>query len=167
MWELGLQKVSTIFTTDKSVSPCGNHLYKQYCLYWPPAFLLRIWSLGMCQAENAYVASSPPNLGWCCLVAKLCQTFCYSMDCSMPGFPVHHQLPDLTQTHVHRVMPSNHLILFSVVPFSSCLQSCPASGVFFQWVSSSQQVAKVLELHLQHQSFQWILRVDFLSDWLV
>ena len=47
----------------------------------------------------------------------------------------------------------------SVVPFSSCLQSFP--GVF-QWVSSSHQVAKVLELQLQHQSFQWIFRVDFL-----
>ena len=89
--ELGLQKVSIIFTTDKSVSPCGNHLYKQNCLYWPPAFLLRVWSLGMCQAENAYVASSPRNLGCCCcLVAKLCQTLSYSMDCSRPGFPVPH-----------------------------------------------------------------------------
>ena len=72
----------------------------------------------------------------CCVqfspVAQSCLTLCDPMDCSMPGFPVHHQLPDLTQTHVHRVMPSNHLILFSVVPFSSCLQSCPASGVFFQ-----------------------------------
>ena len=48
---------------------------------------------------------------------------------------------------------------FSVIPFSSCSQSFPASE-FFQWVSSSHQVDKVLEL--QHQSFQWIFRVDFL-----
>ena len=54
----------------------------------------------------------------------------------------------------------------SVAPISSCPQFFPTSG-FFQWVGSSHQVAKILELQLQHQSFQWIFRVDFLSDWLV
>ena len=49
----------------------------------------------------------------------------------------------------------------SVIPFSSCPQSFHHQGLF-QWVSSSHHVAKVLELHLQHQSFQWIFRVDFL-----
>ena len=48
----------------------------------------------------------------------------------------------------------------SVIPFSSCLPSFPASGSF-QWVSYSHQVAKELEFQLQHQSFQWILRTDF------
>ena len=57
------------------------------------------------------------------------------------------------------VMPSNHLILF--VPFSPCLQSFPASGSF-QIVSSLHQVAKVLEFQLQHQSFQWTFKTDFL-----
>ena len=57
-------------------------------------------------------------------------------------------------------------ILSSAIPFSSCLQSFPASGLF-QWVSFLHQVAKVLELQLQHQSFQWIFRTDFLYDWLV
>ena len=49
----------------------------------------------------------------------------------------------------------------SVVPFSSCLQSFPATGSF-KWVSSSQQVVKVLEFQVQHQSFKWIARTDFL-----
>ena len=49
----------------------------------------------------------------------------------------------------------------SIVPFSSCLQSFPASGLF-QWVSSLHQVAKVLEFQLQHQSFKWMFRTDFL-----
>ena len=49
----------------------------------------------------------------------------------------------------------------SVIPFSSCLQFFPASGPF-QWVSSLHQVAKVSELQLQHQSFQWIFWIDFL-----
>ena len=58
-------------------------------------------------------------------------------------------------------------VTFSVATFSSCLQSFPASGLF-QWVSSSHKVAKILELQLQHQhqSFQWIFRVDFLY-WLL
>ena len=49
----------------------------------------------------------------------------------------------------------------SVIPFSSCLQFFPASG-FSKRVSSSHQVARVLEFQLQHQSFQWIFRTDFL-----
>ena len=54
----------------------------------------------------------------------------------------------------------------SVVPFSSCPQSLPASGVF-QWLSSSHEVAKVLEFQLQHQSSQWTPRTDLLRmDWL-
>ena len=52
-------------------------------------------------------------------------------------------------------------ILSSVIPFSSCLQSFPASG-YFKWVSILHQVAKVLEFQFQHQSFQWIFRIDFL-----
>ena len=56
-------------------------------------------------------------------------------------------------------------ILSSIALFSSCLQSFPASASF-QWVGSSHLVAKELELQLQHQSFQWIFRVDFLRiDW--
>ena len=62
-------------------------------------------------------------------VAQLCSTLCDPMDCSTPGFPVHHQLSELAQTHVHwvddSIQPSS-----PVVPFSSCLQSFPASGSF-------------------------------------
>ena len=58
-----------------------------------------------------------------------CPTICNSMDCSIPGLPVHHQLTEFTQTHVHWVgdviQPSH-----PVIPFSSCLQSFPASGSF-------------------------------------
>ena len=80
--------------------------------------------------------------------------FCNPMSCSTPGLPVHHQLLEFTQTHVHRVsdaiQPSH--------PLSS--PSPPALNLFqhqglFKWVSSLHQVAKVLEFQLQHQSFQW------------
>ena len=51
----------------------------------------------------------------------------------------------------------------SVIPFSSCLQSFIASGSHWKkWVSSSHQLAKILQFQLQHQSFQWIFRIDFL-----
>ena len=54
-----------------------------------------------------------------------CPILCSPMDCSNPGFPVHHQLPELV--HVHQCHPT---ISSSVVPFSSCLQSFPVSGSF-------------------------------------
>ena len=64
-------------------------------------------------------------------VAQWCLTFCDRMDCRMPGFPVHHQLPELAQTDVHRVSDdSNPTISSSVVLFSSRLQSFQASGSF-------------------------------------
>ena len=65
-------------------------------------------------------------------VAQSCPTLCDPMDCSTPGFPVHHQLPELAQNHVHWVGDAiNHpTISFSIIPFSSCLQSFPASGSF-------------------------------------
>ena len=63
-------------------------------------------------------------------VAQLCLTLCNPMNCSMPGLPVHHQLPESTQTHVHWVGWCHPTISSSVIPFSSCPQSFPASGSF-------------------------------------
>ena len=75
------------------------------------------------------------------------------MDCSMPGFPVHHQLPELTQTHVYQVSdaihPSHPLLSPSFLAFN-----LPSIRVFSNKVSSSNQVAKVLEFQPQNQSFQ-------------
>ena len=61
-------------------------------------------------------------------VTQSCPTLCDPIDCSTPGFPVHHQLPQLAQTHVYQV--SDAIQPSSVVPFSSCLQPFPASGSF-------------------------------------
>ena len=66
---------------------------------------------------------------WISLVAQSCLTLCDPMDCSMPGLPVHHQLPEFTQIHVHWVSDAIQLS-HPVVTFSSCLQSFPASGSF-------------------------------------
>ena len=72
------------------------------------------------------------QLNACCSVAQSCPTLCDPMDCSTPGFPVLHQLQELAQTPVRRVSDAIQLspILSSVVPFSSYLQSFPASGSF-------------------------------------
>ena len=99
-------------------------------------------------------------------VAQACPTLCNPMVCSTPGFPVHHQLWESPQTHVHWVsddiQPSHPLLS----PPSPAFNLSQHQGLF-QWVNSSQQVAKVLEFQLQHQSFQWIFRTDFLLDGLV
>ena len=60
-------------------------------------------------------------------VAQLCPTLCDSMDCSMPGLPVHHQLPELKLMSIELVMPSNHLILCHPLLLPSIF---PASGSF-------------------------------------
>ena len=98
------------------------------------------------------------------LSAKSCLTLWDPMDYSMPGSSVLHYLPEFAQTHVHWVsdafQPSFLLLPPSPFPFSLSQHQ----GLF-QWIGSLHQVAKVLEL--QHQSLQWIFRVDFLWDWLV
>ena len=94
-------------------------------------------------------------------VPQLCLTLCDPMDCSMPGFPVHHQFPELAQTHVHwigdAIQPSHPLS--SPPPPASHLSQHQGPS---QWVHSLHQVAKILEFQLQHQSFQCIFRTDFL-----
>ena len=94
-------------------------------------------------------------------VAQSCLTLTDPMDCSTPGFPVHYQLPEFAQTHVHwisdAIQPS-HPLLFPSPPIFNPSQH---QGLF-HWVSSLHQVAKVLEFQLQHQFFQWIFRTDFL-----
>ena len=94
-------------------------------------------------------------------IAQSCLTLCNPTDCSTPGFSVLHELPHLAQTHVQRVgdaiQPSHPLSSPSPPTFSLSQHQD-----LFQWVSFSHHVAKVLELQLQHQSLQWIFRVDFL-----
>ena len=65
-----------------------------------------------------------------CSVNQLCLTLCDPKDCSTPGFPVLHHLPELTQTQCPLSQWCHPTILSSVIPFSSCLQSFPASGSF-------------------------------------
>ena len=100
-----------------------------------------------------------------CSVAKLCLTRCNPMDCSTPGFPVLPYLLEFAQTHVHwvynTIQPSHPLS-----PSSPHALNLSHHQGLFQWINSSHQVAKVLELQLQHQSFQWIYGlISFRIDW--
>ena len=100
-------------------------------------------------------------------VVQSCLTLCNPMDCSMPGLPVHHQLPEFTQTHVHwvgdAIQPSH--------PLSS--PSPPAFNLsqhqgLFKWVSSSLQVAKVLGVSASTSVFPMNIQDWFLEltqDW--
>ena len=90
-----------------------------------------------------------------------CPTLCDPMKCSMPDLHVHYQLPELALTHVHwvgdAIQPSHPLSSPSPPAFNLSQQR----GLIW-WISSSHQVAKVLEFQLQHQSFQWIFRIVIL-----
>ena len=89
---------------------------------WPPVGLSS-WNLSWSQVLGPTFLTCPckgrafvhsTNACCCCSVTKLYPTLCDPMDCSTPGLPVHHQLPEFTQTHVHRVgdaiQPSHPLL---------------------------------------------------------
>ena len=106
-----------------------------------------------CQRLTSSVQFSP--------VAQSCPTLCDPMKRSVLALPVHHQLPESTQTHIHwvgdAIQPSYPLLS----PSPPALNVSQHQGLF-RWVSASHQVAKVLKFQLQHQSFQWIFKTDFL-----
>ena len=108
----------------------------------------KFMSIELIMLSNHFILCCPlSSSGQFSSVTQLCPTLCNPMDCSMPGFPVHHQLLDPTQTHVHwvgdAIQPSHPL-------------SCPSPPAFnlsqhqgfFKWVTSLHQVAKVLEFQL-------------------
>ena len=98
-----------------------------------PVFCLHFWNL-------------------CCSVVNLCPALCDPVDCSMPGFPILHHLPELAQTHVFWVGDAIQLSHSLLSPSPPAFNLSKHQGLF-KWVSSSHQVAKVLGLQLQHQSF--------------
>ena len=101
----------------------------------------------------------------CCSVSQLCSDLCEPMDWNMPDFPVFTISWSLLKLmSIESVMPFNYLILGPPSPLALNLSQHQDLS---QWsFPSLHQVFKVLELHLQYQSFWWIFRVDFLWDWL-
>ena len=106
--------------------------------------LLKQWEDSMNSFNKCW--KLPATLSQFSSVPQSCPTLCDPMNRSTPGLPVHHQLPDFTETHVHRVsdaiQPSHPLSSPSpLAPSPSQHQS------LFQWVNSSHEVAKVQEFH--------------------
>ena len=97
----------------------------------------------------------------CCSVIQSFLILCNTVDCSMPGLPVPHHLPDFAQVHVHcngdAVQPS-----LPLMPSSPSALKLPQYWGLFQLVDCLHQMTEILELQLQHQSFQGIFRADFL-----
>ena len=144
---------------------------------WDPLLLLLIEQLWSSYQEllfqliiipssvSSFSECSLPNLTFSSVqfssVTLSCPTLCDSMNCSTSGPSVHHQLLESTQTPVHwvgdAIQPSHPLLSPSPPAFNLSQHQ----GLF-KWVSSSHQVAKVLEFQLQHLSFQWTPRTDLL-----
>ena len=103
-------------------------------------------------------------------IAQSCLTLCDPMDCSTPGLPVHHQLPDSTQTHLYQVgdaIQPSHPLSSSVILFSSCPQSFPASGSFpmSQLFASGGQSIGVFSFNISPSNEHSGL-ISFRADWL-
>ena len=132
--------------------------------------LAYLWSLSV--GSTHCLSDRTQMLSFCIQSSSVAQsspTLCDPMNCSTLGLPVHHQLLEFTQTHVHRVgdaiQPSHPLSLPSPPAFNFSQHQ----GLL-KWVSSSHQVhqvTKVLEFQLQHQSLQWTHRADLLQNGLV
>ena len=129
------------------------------------------WELTIAQIMNSVLPNSdliwrkygkpPDHSGISSVQLLICvQLFCDPMNRSTPGLPVHHQLPEYTETHVRwvgdAIQPSHPLSSPSPAFNLSQYQG------LFKRLSSSHQVAKILEFQLQHLSFQWTPRTDFL-----
>ena len=148
--------MSGIFKIEKKkkIASLANHLFSMLIWIWESwvKLLLLFHMLGF----QIWISS----------VTQLCLTLCDPMDCSMLGFPVHHQLPELAQTHVHRVSDA--------IQPSHPLSSSPAFNLsqhqgLFQGVTSLHHVDKVLEFQLQHPVLPMYIQKCFplgLTGWL-
>ena len=109
------------------------------------------------------------NSLWMCSIQfslSVVSDFSNPMDCNTPGFPVFPCLLEFAQTSVHWVVDAFQIFLPLLPPSPPSLKLSQHQSLF-QCLSSSHQVANALELQLQHQSFQWIFRIDFFRiHWL-
>ena len=139
-WEMDRRSKSS----DLFWAPWSSHTWRYN--HW----ISQLYPLGVCAIFSSVQFSS---------VAQSCPTLSDPMNRSMPGLPVHHQLPEFTQTHVHRVADAIQPSYPLSSPFPSAPNPSKHRGLF-QRVNSSHEVAKVLEFQPQHQSFQWTPRAD-------
>ena len=154
------------------VSCIGRWILKvKFISIMPKRFLMHLCSLSVHLPMDSYITKY--SLSLCMFLfsgillqnvisldVQSCPTLCEPMDCSMPGFPVHHQLLELAQTHVHWVgdaIQPSHLLLSPSPP----AQSCPASGSFpmSRFFTSG---GKNIGVSASASVLQWIFRTDFL-----
>ena len=169
-WQEQRWQISFIVSTNASIGCIESCVEKEYQIsrvsLWMKCWDWLVMSAMSTEMEKMKCRAHICIIGWVSVfqfssVAQSCPTLCNPVNCSTPGLPVHHQLPESIQTHVHQVSEA----IQPSYPLSSA--SPPALNLFrhqglFQWVSSSHQVARILEFQLQHQSFQWIFKTDFL-----
>ena len=146
LWPHGLQHARPLCPPSPRVWPSSCSLH-----WWcRPAILSSDALFSFCIWSSPASGTFPVQFT---SVTQLCLTLCDPMDCSTPDFPVHHQLPEFTQTRVcwvcDAMQPSHPLS-----PSPPAFNLSQHQGLF-KWVSSLHQVAKVLGFQLQHQSFQW------------
>ena len=144
---------------------CGSLAWRPFC----PPFLvgktpasmtfpeLHKADLELFLIKGAAVKKPPVQFSSVQLLSRV--PLCDPMNHSTPGLPVHHQLPEFTQTHVHWVSDAIQPSHPPSSPSPPALNLCQHQGLC-KWVSSSHEVAKGLEFQLQHQSFQWTPRTD-------
>ena len=128
-------------------------MFLNWSFIWPRFWFLLLtvqglWLYLLCGVSRYFVfAVQSPSL-----------TLCYPVDCSMPDLPVPHHLLEFAQVHVHCIGNAIQLSHPLMSSSPSVLDLSQHQGLF-QWVICSHQMAKILQL--QHQSFQWVFRVDF------
>ena len=161
------------FLTLMALVTFGCSWWSQFFLgYWSETTLtslshglsirkLRTGQLALSKLARVYLLTKGIRVVVVVVQSLLCLFLCDPMACSTPGLPVHYQLWEFTQTHVQWFGDAIQLSYLLSSPSPPALNLSQHQGLF-QWLGSLHQVAKVLELQLQHQSFQWIFRVDFL-----
>ena len=177
-----MQTMTKPFPSRKASSDLSQLQNQRHPVIWDASVLLwyiwKQWSLAtqsvlwereyQSKRQRRWHLTADPRCwtSYSCSVTKSCPTLCDPMDCSTPGFPVFHYLLEFAQTQVHWVGNAIQPSCSLSPPFPPAFNLSQHRGLF-QWVGSLHQVAKVLELQLQHQSFQWLFRVDsFWIDWL-
>ena len=139
---------------------CSISCFKQNILNKKMVIGFALWMQAL--LKDSYVLLTLFEI-CCCSITKSCLTLWDPMDCSMLGFPILHYLLLFAQTRIHWVcdaIQSSH----PLSPPSPPALYLSQHQSLFQWVNSLHQATKVLELQLQlqHQSFQWIFKTDFL-----